>query len=387
MSADAQAPRPSPKVALVTNVLSHYRVPCFARLAHYLGDNLDIFLLASEMEHRHYVMAKEEHGLPVHLLPGRRWKRPPEDDFHWNDIAPVVQGKYDVLILGGWAEPTYLLLWLRHLPRRTRVFFWIESTLADRDRGGHRERLKRLLLWRAAGCLVPGQRAGEYCHHLGMAKERIFVVPNATDRDYFRRQANALVPQRQAIRQQLGLKVPTFLFVGRLVESIKGVEILIRAIARLATEGHALELLVAGEGPDSEAYVALSQELGAPVRLLGNLDHDTLCRYYAATDGLVLPSRSEVWGFVLNEAMEFGQPLVVSEAVGAGPDLVAPEENGFIVPVGEVDALAAALRQLLDPATRQRFGDASRQRIEDFSPDHWARGVLKAIGLPSQHSP
>lgn len=380
-------PQPSPRVALVTNVLSHYRVPCFERLAHYLGENLDIFLLASEMEHRHYVMARGEHGLPVHPLPGRRWKRPPEDDIHWNDVTPVVRGKYDVLILSGWAEPTYLLLWLRHLPRRTRVYFWIESTLADRDRGGQREKLKRLLLWRAAGCLVPGQRAGEYCHHLGMAKDRIYVVPNATDRNYFRRQAEVLVPQRQAIRRQLALEGPTFLFVGRLVESIKGVETLIRAVARLHAAGHGLQLLVAGEGPDGEAYDALSQELAAPVRLLGNLDHDTLCRYYAATDGLVLPSRSEVWGFVLNEAMEFGQPLVVSEAVGAGPDLVQPGENGFVVPTGDVDALAEALRRLLDPQTRSRFGDASRRRIEDFSPDHWARGVLAAIGSTPRRIP
>lgn len=379
--ATSEQPSPLPKVALVTNVLSHYRVPCFERLAHHLGDHFDLFLLTSDMEHRHYVMAQGEHDLPVQRLPGRRWKRPPEDDIHWNDISPVVRGNYDVLILSGWAEPTYLLLWLRHLPRRTRVFFWIESTLADRHRGGQRERLKRLLLWRAAGCLVPGQRAGEYCHHLGMPEERIFVIPNAADRDYFRRQADALLPQRDALRQELGLSVPTFLFVGRLVESIKGVEALIRAVARLASEGQALHLLLAGEGPDADAYATLSRELGAPVQLLGNLDHDTLCRVYAATDGLVLPSRSEVWGFVLNEAMEFGQPLVVSEAVGAGPDLVTPGENGFIVPVGDVDALAEALRQLLDPVIRQRFGAASRRRIEDFSPDCWARGVLEAIGL------
>jgi glycosyltransferase involved in cell wall biosynthesis len=214
-----------------------------------------------------------------------------------------------------------------------------------------------------------------------MPEERIFVVPNAADRDYFRRQADALLPQCEALRHELGLSVPTFLFVGRLVESIKGVEALIRAVARLAGKGHALHLLLAGEGPDADAYATLSRELGAPVQLLGNLDHDTLCRVYAATDGLVLPSRSEVWGFVLNEAMEFGQPLIVSEAVGAGPDLVTPGENGFIVPVDDVDALADALRRLLDPAIRQRFGAASRRRVEDFSPDSWARGVLEAIGL------
>lgn len=369
-----------PRVALVTNVLSHYRVPCFQQLAEHLGDGFDLFVLTETMAHRHYVMAQGEHHLPVHVLPGRRWRRPPDDDIHWNDIGPVLKGRYDAVILGGWSEPTFLLLWLRHLLRRTKVYFWVESTLVDRHRAGSRELLKKILLRGAAGCLVPGQRAAEYCRHLGMAEERIFTVPNATDRVYFRGQADALAPRRDALRQEFGLDAPAFFFVGRLVESIKGVEPLIRAVAQLSNAGHRLHLLLAGEGPDADTYRDLAASLGAPVRLLGNLDHDTLCRYYAATDGLVLPSRSEVWGFVLNEGMEFGLPLVVSEAVGAGPDLVGG--NGFIVPVGDVDALAQAIEQLLDADTRRRFGAASRQRVEAYSPESWAQGVLTALGLP-----
>ena len=371
--------RKPPKVALVTNVLSHYRVPCFQRLAEHLGDGFDLYVLTETMAHRHYVMAQGEHDLPVHVLPGRRWQRPPDDDIHWNDIGPVLEGRYDAVILGGWSEPTFLLLWLRHLLRRTKIYFWIESTLVDRHRAGNRELLKKILLRFAAGCLVPGQRAAEYCHHLGMAKERIFTVPNATDRAYFRGQADALAPQRDALRQAFDLDAPAFFFVGRLVESIKGVGPLIHAVAQLSDAGHRLHLLLAGEGPDADAYRELAASLNAPVRLLGNLDHDTLCRYYAATDGLILPSRSEVWGFVLNEGMEFGLPLVVSEAVGAGPDLV--QGNGFIVPVGDVDALADALRRLLDAATRQKLGEASRRIVEAYSPESWARGVLKALGL------
>lgn len=370
-----------PKVALVTNVLSHYRVPCFRRLADYLGGSFDLYVLTADMAHRHYVMAQGEHDLPVQVLPGRRWRRPPDDDIHWNDIGPVLRGKYDAVILGGWSEPTFLLLWLRHLWRRTKIYFWVESTLVDRQRAGGREALKRLLLWRAAGCLVPGQRAAEYCRQLGMAEERIFTVPNATDRHFFRQQAESWAPRRADLRDELGIHSPMFLFVGRLVESIKGVEPLIRAVAQLAEEGHELCLVLAGEGPDAASYEELGRSLGAPLRLVGNLDHDSLCRYYAAADGLVLPSRSEVWGFVLNEGMEFGLPLVVSDQVGAGPDLVAEGDNGFIVPVGDVAALADALRPLLDPETARRFGEVSRRKIEAYSPDHWARGVLRALDI------
>jgi glycosyltransferase involved in cell wall biosynthesis len=110
------------------------------------------------------------------------------------------------------------------------------------------------------------------------------------------------------------------------------------------------------------------------------MDQAQLCRVYAAVDIMVLPSKSETWGFVLNEAMEFGLPLVITDAVGAGPDLVHPGENGFIVPSGDEPSLCEALEKLIkDPALRSTMGAASRRIVEHFSPENWAAGVVKAI--------
>ena len=376
-------PTPSssrPRVALVTNVLSHYRVPCFRRLAEALPGRFDLFLLTDRMAHRHYVMAEGDGGLRPTVLSGRSFRRPPDDDFHWNDVGPVLRGRYDALILGGWSEPTLLWLWLRHRLRSTRVFFWTESTLVDRRRAPSREWLKRTLMRGAAGCVVPGERAAEYCEHLGMARERIFCAPNATDREYFRGRADALLPQREALRAELGLERPTVLFVGRLVESIKGVESVLHSLDQLNHRGVDAEIVLAGEGPDGEHYRTLADSLGVRARLLGNVDHDTLCRWYAASDLLVLPSRSEVWGFVLNEAMEFGLPLVVSDAVGAAGDLVVDGVHGAVVPVGDVDGFANALEPLLsDPELRARTGEACRRHIERYDPREWAAGVVAAV--------
>jgi glycosyltransferase involved in cell wall biosynthesis len=78
--------------------------------------------------------------------------------------------------------------------------------------------------------------------------------------------------------------------------------------------------------------------------------------------------------------MEFGLPLVVSEAVGAGPDLVHPGENGFVFPVGDSDKLAEILGVLVrDELLRKRMGEASKRIIQNFTPEAWAQGVVKAI--------
>ena len=377
-----------PRVALVTNVLAHYRVECFRRLAGTLGERLRIFLLSAGMEHRRYVQAAgEEDGdgaagaLPLTRLRGWRLSRPPADDRHLNDPRPLLRFRPEVVILGGWDEPTYLLLWAWAVARRRRLIFWIESTAGDFARSRLREGFKRFLLGRAAACLVPGRRAGDYCRQLGVPAERVFVAPNAAGRAYFRSAADRLLPKRDELRRERGLAAFTVLFAGRLVEAMKGVATLIDACARLARAGTPVTLLVAGEGPDEVAYREQAARNGlAEVRFLGTLDHDALCPVYAAADVLALPSRTEVWGFVLNEGMEFGLPLVVSEAVGAEPDLVREGENGFVVPVGDVEALAAALSRLAgEPELRRRMGEASRRIVEGFSPQAWADGALAAV--------
>lgn len=370
-----------PRVALVTNVLAHYRVPCFRHLAERLDGRLTVYLLAGDMAHRRYVLARESADLPLVHLQGWRWRRPPRDDRHLNDLRPILRDDWQVIILGAWDEPTNLLLWAWAVARRRKIVFWIESTAVDLPRTRAKEAFKRALLKRAAACIVPGRRAWEYCRQLGVDERSLFEAPNATDREFFRTQADELLPRRQELRREERSRPLTMIFVGRLVERYKGVETLLRASARLEHQGLDLTLLIAGEGPDEADYRRLAGRLGlADVRFLGTLEHLDLCRYYAMADVLVLPSRSEPWGFVLNEGMEFGLPLVVSDRVGAGPDLVRPGENGIVVPAGDVTALTDALRRLAeDPELRRSMGTASRGIIEEYSPRRWAEGALEAI--------
>jgi glycosyltransferase involved in cell wall biosynthesis len=375
------AARGARRVALVTNVLSHYRVRCFEQLDRLFPGRTGFFVLTREMAHRSYVLADGDGpSLPVEGLPGWRIHRPPADDRHVNSILPVVRFRPDVVVLGGYDEPTYLMLYAWARATRTSLFFWVESTGYEGSRAGVRERVKRMLLGGASGCIVPGRRAAEYCETLGVAPDRIFVAPNATDRGYFRGQADRLAPERDGLRARLGFERPTVLFVGRLVEEYKAVASLIEAASLLGARGLDVTVALAGDGPDRAVYEALAGHLNVDVRFAGILSHERLVEYYAAADVLVLPSRSEPWGFVLNEGMEFGLPLAVSDAVGAGPDLVVEGENGVVWPAGDWRALADALEPLIrDPELRRRFGDRSRSLVQSFSPEAWADGVARAV--------
>jgi glycosyltransferase involved in cell wall biosynthesis len=94
----------------------------------------------------------------------------------------------------------------------------------------------------------------------------------------------------------------------------------------------------------------------------------------------VLPSLFEPFGLVVNEAMLCGLPVAVSDRVGAKFDLVRPDENGYVFPAGDVEGLAAILRQILpDGEKRARMGAAARRRMETWSPREYTDSVVRAV--------
>jgi len=123
-------------------------------------------------------------------------------------------------------------------------------------------------------------------------------------------------------------------------------------------------------------------ELGVADRVLfaGFRNQRELPAFYDAADLFVLPSRQEPWGLVVNEAMNAGRAIVVSDKVGSGPDLVHPGENGAIVPMGDSDALAQAFRDVLaSPARSAAMGRRSLEIIEHWSYREDVAGLKQAL--------
>lgn len=370
------------RVALLTNVLSTYRVACFRMLKEMWSGDITFYIMTRKMDHRDYVLADQETtGLQIEYLNSIKFSRQNLDHIHLSNMLPILKGDYDVIIIGGWAEPTYLILWGINILSTRKIVFWVESTSKDKIRSKTKELFKKILIKQAAACMVPGLRAFEYCEDLGMKPERIYVAPNAANRDYFKMKALALFKERENIRKELKCGEPCYLFVGRFVNEYKDISTLIEAFHQLPVSYSQATLLLVGDGPDRGRYERQVQELGLKdVTFLGMCDHETLTKIYAAADVFVFPSISEPWGFVLNEAMEFGLPLIVSDAVGAAPDLVHEGKNGIIFEAGNTKALAQALEKLArSQALREKMGKESLEIIKQFTPKRWAMGVIDCL--------
>ena len=192
----------------------------------------------------------------------------------------------------------------------------------------------------------------------GARLDRISVIPCGVDTDLFR-------PGHPTVaRAELELDdVPTLLYVGR-IAPIKGLATLLEAVARLVAQGRRVRLLVVGGDADDagdghEAYVRdLTCQLGLcdVVSFLGAQPQAALRDYYVAADVTVMPSYYESFGLVALEAMACGSPVVASR-VGGLATTVRHGVTGFLVPEGDVAALAERIAMLLEnPKLRTDLG-------------------------------
>jgi glycosyltransferase involved in cell wall biosynthesis len=171
---------------------------------------------------------------------------------------------------------------------------------------------------------------------------------------------------------------PRLVAVGRLIP-IKGLDVLLRAVAAARRDVPAMTLELAGSGPLEEELRALAARLGLgeAVRFLGQVA--PAAPLYESALATVVPSRGEGFGMVALEAMERSRAVVAS-AVGGLPELVVDGETGLVVPPDDAPALAAALVRLAsDPSRAAALGAAARRRALEAFPAERPAERLDAI--------
>jgi glycosyltransferase involved in cell wall biosynthesis len=172
-----------------------------------------------------------------------------------------------------------------------------------------------------------------------------------------------------------------FLFVGRVVRE-KGVFELLSAYAKLEESmRQQVGLVLVGDGacrPQLELQAA-SISPGV-VRFAGFAQQGQLATHYALAEMLILPTYTDTWGLVVNEAMACGLPVIVSKVAGCAADLVKENWNGLLVEPRDVSSLTSAMRSLADrPDLRATMGANSMQHISRYSPTEWSAGVARMV--------
>lgn len=246
--------------------------------------------------------------------------------------------------------------------------------------------LRRSLLSRADAILISSL---DYARHSAISKylekwpEKFHALPFPVDTSHFRpklpenRDGSPLIAKAKEIiglvtRNFIKRQRTHFLFVGGLDRAhyFKGVDVLLRSVAKLPAKKWHLSLI--GEGDLKQSYISLAQELGLDkeVEFVGSASDDELVRRYQEADCFVLPSinSNEAFGIVLLEAMACGLPVIASDLPGVR-SVFRTGQEGFFCPPGDVDALAQAMAKIIeDRALQERLGRAARAwAVEKYS--------------------
>ena len=292
----------------------------------------------------------------------------------------------DAVAIVGYSRPESraALRWCRRNGRP--AILMSESGRIDRPRVWWKEAVKSHWVRRFSAALVGGPRHRDYLIDLGMPRNRIAFGYNAVDNAYFTREAERA---RAAAAAAAPLRAPYFLAVSRFSPE-KNIPALIRGFAhyRRASAGTVpWDLVLCGDGPgrsDVDAAVRASGFAHA-IHRPGFLQAPELTPWYAFASAFVLPSVSEPWGLVVNEAAASGLPLLVSNRAGCVDTLVSepPSASGRKFYPRDEDAIAGALTWMADrtPAERDAMGRRAREIADQWGPERFATGTLEAIDL------
>jgi glycosyltransferase involved in cell wall biosynthesis len=331
------------RLVLLTEIIAPYRISVFNALALKAGLDLHVIFLAETDETlRQWRVYKDEIRFSYEVLRSWRCRVGKRSLLITRGLrAALGRSSPQVIICGGYADPAawQTLLWARR--NETEFVLWSESNRSDaRAKRSVVEWLKKYFVRHCDRFVVPGEAASAYLRSLGAPAASICLAPNAVDNAWFAQQAENARSSAGQWRRQLNLPSRFFLFVGRLVPE-KGVLDLLSAYARLKAPLRTdVGLVFAGDGlARKELMRKANKIIPGKVCFPGFAQREELAILYALADFLALPTHSDPWGLVVNEAMACGLPIIVSSVAGCSPDLVQNGWNGCVVPPQDSEKL------------------------------------------------
>jgi glycosyltransferase involved in cell wall biosynthesis len=302
------------------------------------------------------------------------------------------RGGYDILWVHGWGHWSHIQAIRAARQLGIRVFVRGEANLHLSQGGPIKRRVKRIFLrWlfsKVDGFLAIGSWNREFYLNYGVDPGRIHMMPYAVDNDFFKAKTAAASQAAAQLRMALGIAHdrPVILYASKLTERKRAFDLL-DAYVNLSPDGKQEPgpcLLFVGDGEMSAALKDRAVGTGwGSIKFLGFKNQTELPNYYGLCDVFVLPSLNEPWGLVVNEVMNAARPVIVSDQVGSGADLVRHGENGYVYKAGSVTDLTRCLRLVLDNKDRRvAMGHRSLELINSWSFEADLSGLREAILQP-----
>ena len=328
------------KILWLTNIPSPYRVSFFNELGKYCSLTVLFEKQSSVERDESWKKFNTEHFTSI-FLKGKSVGV--AEAFCPEVLQYLHKNVYDHIVVTNFSDPTGMLaitmLRIKNIP------YIVESDGGFAGNGkGMKEKIKSWILSGACKYFSAAEIHDKYYLTYGAKKFELVRYPFTSLRDEDILSEPVSVAQKEELRKQLRMtEKKIILAVGQFIPR-KGYDLLIQAMAQLEKE---IGCYIIGGNPTQE-YIELVDTYGLKnVHFLNFKTKNELNKYYMAADIFVHPTREDIWGLVVNEAMAKGLPVITTDRCVAGLELIKNESVGRIVPVENIDLLVKAIKGLI----------------------------------------
>ena len=245
-----------------------------------------------------------------------------------------------------------------------------------------KDKIKTFFIKHARACLASGKNAKQYFMKYG-AKEKNIYFHNFSS--LFEKDIRKTIidrKEKENLRKELGLPYKKlYISVGRFIY-IKGYDLLIEAIHKLNLDDKEIGFVIIGGGEKEQEYKNKLREYKiSNVHLRNFMRKDDLIKYYDASDIFIFPTREDIWGLVINEAMARGLPIISTDKCIAAVELVEENKNGNIIKTDSIEQLVKIIQKYnkMDIKKYTEYGKKSIQKIQDYTIENIAKSHIKVL--------
>jgi len=390
------------KLAFLTSQVIEDQAPLFKKLARHPDIDLMVYFCRDIGVNK--PGKEEEFGVEIKysnsLLEGYQYKflknfsPKPSNSFlgmiNFGIIFELFRHRYDAIIIHGYSHFTDWLAFLGAFLSRTPIFLRGEVVLKP-NQAFWKKLIKKIFFYPlfkyVSAFLIMIEKNKDFYRYYGADENKFFLTPSAVDNERFQKEYEKLKDKKEELRNNLGIskEAVVILFVGKLVHRKKPIDLLNAYKILFNNEEIKKEniaLIYVGDGElkkEMEDYVKKNNLKN--IFLVGFKDQSDITKYYTMSDIFVLPSTAgEVLPVVINEAMCFRLPIIVSDAIPSSSEFVKHGENGYIFPCGNVEKLVDYLRDLINnKEKREKFGKKSFEIIQNYTYEKDVEGILEAL--------
>lgn len=363
------------KVLYFTNIPVPYRMDFFNELSKYcdltvLMENEDVDNLNSEWMKSHSV-----NGYRYILLPKIGKKSRTRINYGYSKLLRTEN--FDHIIVGTYYSLS-AMIFIQFL-RMNKYSFIMNSD------GGFIKHDTKLLKYiktyfisSADYYISTGMGTSQYLQYYGASEDKIFTIPFTTlfERDILKCPVEKY--EKLRIRSILGIKEDKVLiFVGQFIYR-KGVDVLLKALKDCSNE---IGVYIIG-GTETEEYQTLAKGVGDNIHFINFLYKEKLLEYYKAADIFVLPTREDIWGLVVNEAMSMGLPIISTKQCLSALELVTPGKNGWLYDSEDSKALTRIICEAFSNKYDLRsMQEESLRIIKNYTIENMARRHIEIMDI------